>query len=182
MGVDFEEVGNQSARRKPSKSGWDRRKLCPQTTFVVEVEGVVDVRYASLTSQLTNQSGQWTSLACMFCFPISDHVMPSWEFAFCFFISYAYICTCIRWHLKETIPSSSITWSEMGKQNIQTKAVNYLTICNSAYYRQAIDVSHVRPELLYPESSVNFHGPESHSYLQKPFLSRPFRSQAGKAW
>ena len=22
---------------------------------------------------------------CMFCFPISDHVMPSWEFAFCSF-------------------------------------------------------------------------------------------------
>ena len=38
-----------------------------------------------------------------------------------FFISYAYICTCIRRHLKETIPSSSITWSEMGKQNIQAK-------------------------------------------------------------
>ena len=36
-----------------------------------------------------------TCLACMLCFPISDHVMPSWEFAFCFFISYAYICTCI---------------------------------------------------------------------------------------
>ena len=26
-------------------------------------------------------------------------------------------------HLKETIPSSSITWSEMGKQNIQVKKV-----------------------------------------------------------
>ena len=70
----------------------------------------------------------------------------------------------------------------MGKQNIQAKEVYHLTICNSAYYKQEIDFSHVRPELLYPESSVNFHGPESHSYLQKPFLSRPFRSQAGKAW
>ena len=59
----------------------------------------------------------------MFCFPISDHVMPSWEFSFCFFIGYAYICSCIRRHLKETIPSSSITWSEMGKQNIQAKEV-----------------------------------------------------------
>ena len=39
------------------------------------------------------------------------------------FISYAHICTCIRRHLKETIPSSSITWSEMGKQNIQAKEV-----------------------------------------------------------
>ena len=49
--------------------------------------------------------------------------MPSWEFSFCFFISYAYISTCIRRHLKETIPASSITWSKMGKQNIQAKEV-----------------------------------------------------------
>ena len=48
--------------------------------------------------------------------------MSSWKFSFCFFISYAYVCTCIRRHLKETIPSSSMTWSEMGKQNIQAKA------------------------------------------------------------
>ena len=40
-----------------------------------------------------------------------------------FFINYAYICTCMRRHLKETIPSSSITWCEMGKQNIQAKEV-----------------------------------------------------------
>ena len=50
--------------------------------------------------------------------------MPSWEFSFCFFvISYAYICTCITRHLEETIPSSSITRSEMEKQNIQAKEV-----------------------------------------------------------
>jgi len=42
--------------------------------------------------------------------------MSSWEFAFSFF---HYLCV----HLKETIPSSSITWSEMGKQNIQAKEV-----------------------------------------------------------
>ena len=47
----FEEGGNRSARRKPSKSGSDRLKLNPHTTFAVEVEGVIDVRYASLTSQ-----------------------------------------------------------------------------------------------------------------------------------
>ena len=51
MGVDFEEGGNQSARRKPSKSGWDRLKLNPHTKLVVEVEDVIDVHYASLTSQ-----------------------------------------------------------------------------------------------------------------------------------
>ena len=55
MGVDFEEGGNRSAQRKPSKSGWDRLKLSPHTTFLVEVEGVIDVHYASLTSHLTNR-------------------------------------------------------------------------------------------------------------------------------
>ena len=52
LGVNFEEGGNWSARRKPSKSGWDRLKLNPHTTFVVEVEGVIDIHYASLTSHL----------------------------------------------------------------------------------------------------------------------------------
>ena len=53
LGVDFEEGGNRSARGKPSKPGWDRLKLNPHT-FVVEVEGVIDVHYTSLTS-LTNE-------------------------------------------------------------------------------------------------------------------------------
>ena len=51
LGVDFKEGGNQSARGKPSKSGWDWLRLSPHTTIVVEVEGVIDVHYASLTSQ-----------------------------------------------------------------------------------------------------------------------------------
>ena len=51
LGVNFEEGGNRSAWRKPSKPGWDRLKLDPHTTFVVEVEGVIDVHYANLTSQ-----------------------------------------------------------------------------------------------------------------------------------
>ena len=54
-----------------------------------------------------------TSLACTFCFPISDHVMPSWEFSFCLFISYVYICTCIRRHLKKLFPrvaSRGLKW------------------------------------------------------------------------
>ena len=59
--------------------------------------------------------------------------MRSWEFSFCFFISYAYICTCIRRHLKETIPSSSITWSEMGKQNIQAKEVYCAQLSSIAF-------------------------------------------------
>ena len=49
--VDFEVGGNRSTRGKLSKSGWDRLKLSPHTTFVVEVERVIDVHYASLTSQ-----------------------------------------------------------------------------------------------------------------------------------
>ena len=55
MEINFEEGGNRSAQRKPSKSGSDRLKLSPHTTFVVEVEGVIDVRYASLTSQGVQQ-------------------------------------------------------------------------------------------------------------------------------
>ena len=51
LGVNFGEGGNRSAKREPSKSGWDRLKLNPHTTSVVEVEGVIDVHYASLTSQ-----------------------------------------------------------------------------------------------------------------------------------
>ena len=34
LGVNFEEGGNRSARRKPSKSGRDRLKLNAHTTFV----------------------------------------------------------------------------------------------------------------------------------------------------
>ena len=52
LGVNFEERGNRSARRKPSKSGWDWLKLNPHTTFLVEVEGVIDGHYAGLTSQI----------------------------------------------------------------------------------------------------------------------------------
>ena len=55
MGVDFEEGRNRSTQRKPSKSGWDRLKFSPQTTFiVVEVGGVIDIHYASLTSHYYN--------------------------------------------------------------------------------------------------------------------------------
>ena len=59
LGVDFEEGGNRSARRKPSKSGWDRLKLNPHTTFVVEVEGVIDVHYASLASKASTPGRGW---------------------------------------------------------------------------------------------------------------------------
>ena len=51
LGVDFEEGGNRSARGKPSKSGWDRLKLSPHTTFVVEVEGVMSTTPAWLPKQ-----------------------------------------------------------------------------------------------------------------------------------
>ena len=58
----------------------------------------------------------------MFCLPISDHLMFSWEFSFYFSIlSYAYICMSIRQHLKEAIQWGSITLCEMGKQHVQAK-------------------------------------------------------------
>ena len=40
--------------------------------------------------------------ACTFCFPISEHELFSWAFSFCLFISYVYMCKCIRRHLKES--------------------------------------------------------------------------------
>ena len=45
-----------------------------------------------------------TSLACTSCFPISDQVKFRREFSFCFSISYAYRFTCVRQHLRETVP------------------------------------------------------------------------------
>ena len=33
--------------------------------------------------------------------------------------------TCMRRHLKQTFPKSNMTWSEMGKQNVQAKEVSY---------------------------------------------------------
>ena len=62
-----------------------------------------------------------------FVFPFQTTWCPHGN-SFCFFISYAYICTCIRRHFKETIPSSSITWSEMGKQNVQAEKVYCMQI------------------------------------------------------
>ena len=54
---DFEGGGNRSERRKPSKSGWDRLKLYPHTTFVVEMEGVIDfqcVQYRNSIQMVTH--------------------------------------------------------------------------------------------------------------------------------
>ena len=56
------------------------------------------------------------------------------EFSFCFYIIYAYICTCTRRHLKESVPWSNITWSEMGKQNVQAKEVHYKAPRSSLYF------------------------------------------------
>ena len=59
----FDEVGNRSARRKPLKSGLDRLKLSPHTTFAIEVGGVIN--YASLTNGLGSEetlvSRRWGS-------------------------------------------------------------------------------------------------------------------------
>ena len=41
-------------------------------------------------------------------FPISDHVMLSCEFSFCYFQSYVYICTCIR--LFPSVASRVLKW------------------------------------------------------------------------
>ena len=62
-----------------------------------------------------------TFLACYVLFSQFRHVMFSREFTFSSFINYAYICTCVRRHLDETVLWGNITWSEIGKQNIQAK-------------------------------------------------------------
>ena len=46
-------------------------------------------------------------LACMFCFPNSDHVMFFREFVSCFFMNYAYICMCMYLH---GVPSRGLKW------------------------------------------------------------------------
>ena len=52
-------------------------------------------------------------------------------------------------HLKETIPSSSITWSEMGKENIQAKEV----YCHAIYRRTLLFICN-RPFRKIPKYSL----------------------------
>ena len=62
---------DRSARREPSKSGSDRLKLNPHTTFFVEVEGVIDFQMVthpdinlvqqSLTVSLRSSNPFWTT-------------------------------------------------------------------------------------------------------------------------
>ena len=56
-------------------------------------------------------------LACMFCFPNSDHVKFSRKFAFCLFIDYAYIDTWMHVHTTKFernsslgVPSRGLRW------------------------------------------------------------------------
>ena len=65
-----------------------------------------------------------------FVFPIQTTWCSPRNLPFVFLLimhSYARGCTCIRRHLEETVLWGTITWSEMGKQNIQAKKV-YLMI------------------------------------------------------
>ena len=41
--------------------------------------------YGALGQTVVATEREWTSLACTFCFPISDHVMFPTEFSFLFF-------------------------------------------------------------------------------------------------
>ena len=64
----------------------------------------------------------------MFCFPNSDHVMLSGNLPFVLsliMLTYALERTCITRHLNETVLWGTITWSEVGKQNIQAKKVYF---------------------------------------------------------
>ena len=72
--------------------------------------------------------------------------MPSWEFSFCFFvfISYAYICTCIRRHLKETIHSGSITCSKMGLLVILAPKVLFQNFRRASLVQYVVNVVGLR--------------------------------------
>ena len=64
-------------------------------------------------------------LACMFCLPNSDHVMFSWEFAFCLLNNYAYICTWMQVHkttFERTVLWGIITWSILGDPGAVSRA------------------------------------------------------------
>ena len=73
------------------------------------------------------RSIEYTFLPCMFCFLNSDHMMFSRQFAFCLFINYAYVVTWMHVHKtkfeKKNVLWGTITWSEMGKENLQAKNV-----------------------------------------------------------
>ena len=73
-------------------------------------------------NRLSCSARNWIDLSCLQI--LFSHFRPR-DALMGIFINYAYICTCIRRHLKETIPSSSIAWSEIGKQKIQAKEVFY---------------------------------------------------------
>ena len=47
--------------------------------------------------------------------------------------AYARGCTRVRRHLNETVLLGNITWSEIGKQNIQAKKVYYFLLGNGPY-------------------------------------------------
>ena len=47
--------------------------------------------------------------------------MDSWESCLCLFTSYAYMCTCMRRHLRGTI----LTWCQIGNQNVNAKKVHF---------------------------------------------------------
>ena len=67
-----------------------------------------------------------TFLACMFCFPISDHVMipqRTVPFKCCPIHLHPHVISMHKLFMKRQKPNSleNITWSELGKQNIQAK-------------------------------------------------------------
>ena len=69
----------------------------------------------------------------MFCYPISDHVIFSREFYFCFVIKYAHKSKWTHMHWTKFERNSSlggtiIPWSEVGKQNIQS-TVHWASFC-----------------------------------------------------
>ena len=59
--------------------------------------------------------------------------------------------TCIRRHLKETVPKSNITWSETGKQNVQAKEVYFNTnkLMKSTFFCRLIAMMKIKKKLFF---------------------------------
>ena len=47
------------------------------------------------------------------------------RYSLCLFIFYAYIWTCRKWHFNEIVPLGIITWSVLGKRNVQAKELYF---------------------------------------------------------
>ena len=108
----------------------DRKNLHPKTNIKSTANrnlfyGIWIFFFNRENTKLIHFKIQYTFLPCMFCFPNSDHVMFSREFAFCLFINYAFICMWMHVHktkfekINSSVGYHQVVWN--GKKNLQPK-------------------------------------------------------------